>query len=137
MLSCSCFVSFVLRLSFDSNRSAQQTNQNTVAPLILQMVHPLALESPGFLFIRQNLSRATTAEQSGPKVVKAHSTYTRPRYFKEVAKVNILIPSAPFLLPTFSLAKPKARTLQGPHGAWSSPLLPMVKKCHDSRLRIP
>jgi hypothetical protein len=136
--SCLCFVSFVMRLYSIQIVPAQETNQIPVAHLALEMVPPLPLDPLEFLFIQQNLSRVTTADLSGPKVLKAHSTYTRLPYFKEVARVNILILSSPSPLPRCSLqARPKARTLQGPHGAWNSPLLPMVKICRDTHPRIP
>lgn len=92
-----------------------ETNQDTVAPLVLQMALPSYKESLEYPFTRQNLSRVTTAELSGPKVVKVHSTCPRLLYSKEVPQVNTQIPSAPFLLAQCSL-QAKVHILQGPHG---------------------
>jgi len=135
MLSCLCFCSLCSAVIASIQIvPTQETNRPTVAPLVLPMDPPLSLESLGFLFIKQNLSRVPTVDQSGP-MVKAHITYTRLRYSTELARLNILIRSSPFLLPRLSLlARPKAHTHQGPRGACP---LPVVKRCLDTRPRIP
>jgi hypothetical protein len=52
-----------------------------------------------FLLVRQNLSRATTVDQSGTGLVKDNSTCTKLLYPKDSPKMDFLILSILFLLP--------------------------------------
>jgi hypothetical protein len=81
-----------------------------------------------FLSVRQNLSRVTAADQSGPELVKAHSTCTKIHYPREGMHKMISL-----ILSTL-LAKHLAEVSQGPCGI-PGYCLP-VKKCHAIHLRI-
>jgi hypothetical protein len=135
----SLLISFVYRSHFIQIVVAQHTNLDPLAALLLQMAQPLSMESLVFLFVRQNLSRATTADPSGAELVKDNSTCTKIQCPKEMHKMNFLILSPLFLLPRWpTLAKPipdiPFQVLQGPRGR----ILPLAaNRCLAFHPRIP
>lgn len=105
------------------------------------MVPIIPMEDQEFLLFKQNLSRATTEDQSGMGLVKGNSTCATTNYLQEFPMMDFLILSILSLLPRcFQMAKPISADLYQVHRGLSGVLIKRLwveSQCPDCRPMVP